>query len=306
MACENFATLCANGSSFGLCGGKTKPPPVGESGKPLTYRNTVVHRVIPKFVLQAGDFVFGNGSGGESVFGKKTFKDERAGLALKHDRQGILSMGNSGKNSNSSQFFFLLGDSASQCDGKHVIFGELKSGMEVLKAAEQFGTSSGEPTVSIMITDCGIYEPLVTPGSGYWYDKPDEESYLGISPVFMVRPRAVLLGPSQSVLEKFDFAMGSCVSIVAKISKEEVGEIVQQQAATRIIELLGDFSVDVVLIAPACKSMKSLIELPKSWAERGINVAEVVLVAKPVEAMAVIHSKSWLAKRADWQLDGKS
>ena len=56
-----------------------------------------MHRIVPKFVIQGGDFVFGNGTGGESVFGKRTFKDERNGLNLKHDKRGILSMGNSGK-----------------------------------------------------------------------------------------------------------------------------------------------------------------------------------------------------------------
>jgi peptidylprolyl isomerase len=275
---------------------------MGESGKPLTYRNSTVHRVIPGFVLQGGDFVFKNGSGGESVFGKKTFKDERAGLALKHDQRGILSMGNSGKNSNSSQFFLTL-EKAPQCDGKHVIFGELKSGMEVLEAAEQVGTSSGEPSVPITITDCGIYQPLETQGCGWWYDQPDADSYSGISPVFMVRPRVVILAPSLAVLETFASAMGSCVSIVAELSAEKEEESAQ---GAKISEMLGDFSADVVVIAPACKSVKSLIEFPKSWQGSGFSIDEVVLIAKPVEAMTAVRSKSWLSKRIHWQLDGNS
>ena len=83
--------------------------------------------------MQTGDFVFGNGSGGESVYGKK-FKDERPGLALKHDRRGVVSMGNSGKNSNTSQFFITFGPSP-QCDGKHVVFGEVVAGFEVRMGA---------------------------------------------------------------------------------------------------------------------------------------------------------------------------
>lgn len=122
LACENFATLCSNGS-------ENQKPPIGESGKPLTYRNSNIHRVIPGFILQGGDFVFGNGSGGESVFGKK-FKDEREGLLKKHNRKGVLSMGNSGKNSNTSQFFLTF-KAAPQCDGKHVIFGQVVTGFEV-------------------------------------------------------------------------------------------------------------------------------------------------------------------------------
>lgn len=95
MACENFSTLCSNGSSLiqlpGQKAQKTKPVPIGDCGKPLAYRGCKVHRVIPGFVLQGGDFVLENGSGGECVFNnKKTFKDERGGLNLKHDRFGLL------------------------------------------------------------------------------------------------------------------------------------------------------------------------------------------------------------------------
>lgn len=129
LACQNFATLCWNGSD-------KKPPPIGESGKPLTYRNSTVHRVIPQFILQGGDYVFGNGSGGESIFNGKKFKDERAGLQLKHDARGVLSMGNSGKNSNTSQFFITFKE-APQCDGKHVVFGKVVSGFEVSAEKEQ-------------------------------------------------------------------------------------------------------------------------------------------------------------------------
>ena len=85
-------------------------------------------------------FVFGNGSGGESIFSGRKFKDERAGLGLKHDRRGILAMGNSGKNSNSSQWFITL-DAAPQCDNKHVVFGEVVSGWAVLQAVENLGTT---------------------------------------------------------------------------------------------------------------------------------------------------------------------
>jgi peptidylprolyl isomerase len=307
LACENFATLCANGSSFPN-NSKSKPAPMGESGKPLTYRNTQVHRVIPGFVLQGGDFVFGNGSGGESVFGKKVFKDERAGLALTHHRKGVLSMGNSGKNSNSSQFFFTL-DKAHQCDGKHVIFGKVVSGWEVLQAAETFGTTSGaggQPTVPITITDCGIFTTtppiLATPGCGYWYDKPDPDSYSGISPVFMVRPRVAILAPTHAVISKFQAAMGPFVSVTA-VSAEGMEEDISVQAS-RLVELLGTFSVDVVIIAPACKGVKSVLRLPKAWEAMGISMDEMFLEAKPVEALDAVRTKSWLAKQSQRQLDG--
>ena len=213
LACENFATLCTNGSSLDLISTKKpKPAPMGECGKALSYKNSTIHRVIPGFILQGGDFVFGNGSGGESIYNGKKFKDERAGLALKHDRAGILSMGNSGKNSNTSQFFVTL-DKAPQCDGKHVVFGEVVSGMEVLAAIEKCGSSSGgQPSVPIIITDCGAYVPLWTPGAGSWFDRPDSESYSGITPEFMIRPRVGILAPSKQAADKFHAVLGEHAS----------------------------------------------------------------------------------------------
>jgi len=81
------------------------------------------HRIVPGSIVQGGDFAMRNGTGGESIWGGK-FKDEKGGLKLKHDRRGVLSMCNSGKNSNGSQFFITLGK-MSALDGKHVVFGEV-------------------------------------------------------------------------------------------------------------------------------------------------------------------------------------
>jgi cyclophilin family peptidyl-prolyl cis-trans isomerase len=169
VACRNFALLCSNPSTVR-----------GEaSGKPLTYKGSKVHRVVPGFVLQGGDIVFGNGTGGESAVlgGGKKFKDERGGLALKHDARGVLSMGNSGKNSNTSQFFVTLA-AAPQCDGRHVVFGRVVSGFDVLEEAERHGAAGGDgaPRVPIAITDCGLWHPLLMPGAGHWYDKPDPDA----------------------------------------------------------------------------------------------------------------------------------
>jgi len=314
MACENFSTLCSNGSSPiqlpGQKAQKPKPVPIGDCGKPLTYRGCKVHRVIPGFVLQGGDFVLENGSGGECVFNnKKTFKDERGGLNLKHDRFGLLSMGNSGKNSNSSQFFFTLGK-ASQCDGKHVIFGEIVSGGDVLRKAEEFGTVEGNPTAPIQITDCGIFTPLQTSGAGYWYDKPDAECWNGISPTFMVRPRVAVVSP-EAAKKKFREAIDGVCSVVLSLgidansidgNKEEI------PAWKVLFESLETFSADVVVIAPACKDLKLKMgeQLPESWNNSGFTFDEVVLISKPLEAVSSIHSKSWLSKHRDqWQLDGR-
>ena len=124
------------------------------SKKPLHFKGTRLHRIVKGFVAQGGDVVKGDGSGGESIYGMK-FSDEKPGLKLKHDTAGVLSMANSGKNSNSSQFFFTLGP-APQLDSKHVVFGRVVEGLDVLERIDREAASeSGEPRVPVIIADCG-------------------------------------------------------------------------------------------------------------------------------------------------------
>lgn len=158
LACDNFEALC-NGSK-----GKAK-----SSGVPLHYKGVKFHRIVPNFIIQGGDIVMQNGSGGESIYGKK-FKDEKAGLARKHNKAGIVSMCNSGKNSNTSQFFITLNSSGSpQCDGKHVVFGEVVSGLEVLEAIEKGVQERGgdEEDSQAVIFDCGSWDDSMLK-QGYW------------------------------------------------------------------------------------------------------------------------------------------
>ena len=312
LACENFATLCTNGSSLDLNSTKKpKPAPTGECGKALSYKNSTIHRVVPGFIIQGGDFVFGNGSGGESIFNGKKFKDERAGLALKHDRAGILSMGNSGKNSNTSQFFVTL-DKAPQCDGKHVVFGEVVSGMEVLTAVEKFGSSSGgEPSVPITITDCGVYVPLWTPGSGAWFDRPDSESFSGITPEFLIRQRVGILAPSKQVADKFQTVLGEHASTLYLVAEDIEGR--DECIVKAVLTPLENFALDVILAAPACAGLLSSMDVPCSWIDAvnrfpdGVtvpNTEEVFLVSKPVDALNTIMNDSWVARRHGWLLSG--
>mmetsp|Transcript_159 Transcript_159/g.333 ORF Transcript_159/g.333 Transcript_159/m.333 type:complete len:239 (+) Transcript_159:37-753(+) len=145
LAVENFLALVVGK-------GKSK-----NSGKNLHYKGCRFHRVVKDFVVQGGDLTHQNGSGGESIWGKK-FKDDQKGLKLKHNKAGILSMCNNGKNSNSSQFFFTLAP-CPKLDGKHVVFGEVIEGMDVLKRLnDQAGTKDGEPAVSVAVWDCGLVE----------------------------------------------------------------------------------------------------------------------------------------------------
>merc|ERR1712217_953363 len=136
---ENFRCLCT--------GEKGR----GRSGKPLHYMGSSFHRIIPGFMCQGGDFTVGNGTGGESIWGGK-FPDEN--FKIRHSGVGCLSMANAGPNTNGSQFFICTGETP-HLNGKHVVFGKVVSGLDILMKMEECGSSSGKTSRRVTIRDCG-------------------------------------------------------------------------------------------------------------------------------------------------------
>ena len=143
-AAENFSSLC-----------KCDKGPAKLTGKDLCYKNSKIHRVIPSFMLQGGDFTHNDGTGGESIYGAK-FEDES--FQVKHNRGYLLSMSNEGKKNTNGSQWFINTVKTQWLDGKNEVFGMVLEGLSVITEIEKVGTYGGKPKAVIVIVASGSLE----------------------------------------------------------------------------------------------------------------------------------------------------
>lgn len=284
---ENFRALCT--------GEKGVSP---KSGKPLHFKGSIFHRIIKEFMVQGGDFTNADGTGGESIYGEK-FEDEN--LELKHDVPGLLSMANAGPNTNGSQFFITTVPTA-HLDGKHVVFGKVIKGMNVVRALENVEKNGEKPVKECRISDCGELQPgeedgcITDDGTGDKHaDYPvdagiDFSSKESVETVLSICKEVREIGNKlykekdfQRALDKYSKALRYLTSL------KEDGDLEEDQEK----EVDNGQALSIYLNLAACKLQLQEYEDVIKDCDEALAISENNVKALFRKGQALVHTKDW-------------
>ncbi|CAG9765505.1 unnamed protein product [Ceutorhynchus assimilis] len=146
LTAENFRALC------------TGEKGVGAQGKPLFYKGSKIHRVIPQCMVQGGDIINGDGTGGESIYGAYFANEKNENYNLKHTEEGMVGCCTNGPDKNSSQFYITTVP-CTHLDHQNVIFGKVVKGLDVIREMSEIPRVDDVPEEDILISNCGAFEP---------------------------------------------------------------------------------------------------------------------------------------------------
>lgn len=275
---ENFRALC------------TGEKGIGKKGKPLHYKGSLFHRVIKNFMCQGGDFTDASGVGGESIYGEK-FEDEN--LDGKHERPFLLSMANSGPNTNGSQFFITTVP-CPHLDGKHVVFGRLIEGRLVVRRLELCDKGDQDrPVKDWVIEDCGelqkdyVFTP-VDDGTGDFY----EETLADNDVAFDITDRDAVMKAATKIKD-----VGTSL---LKQSDYDRALAKYKKAAGFLADYTGTADPEMVKLQGACWSNAALSALKNNTGREAVSTASSAIQLNIVDN--AFNAKAYYRQGMGYQL----